>query len=305
MSRKMNIGKQEIVLHCDASIPSQENQRSFKNITAKEREQMLSVWNKNKGKSNLNSSLSLELTRAQQEQLSQQLSHEQYQRLMKGGSIKTVKGLLQSQVCGQSQAQTPMHPQTSKGVKGTEHSNSRRLSLPNENELAAARALTQLPLFKTPTRVSAQVNNTRAVPTTRSVISAVTTTSITTPTSTPTSVVSKTALTNTVSVRESLCVSGFDSMGKLRSGKSYSPSSASKGSPYNLRDKNPDRLENPFHQMWILLQKDILPQVVHSSCVTLILRQTLALTWIHQMTWGRVITVIVMWIFCLRRVTIL
>lgn len=110
------------------SVNTNTSNRNFKNITAKEREELIKLWNKDKdlGKNSLN----LELNRSQTEQL-----------------IKRNKGKGNAF----SQSARPAKPNKSRMAQGTINgncvsNNNRRLSLPNEQELAAARALTQLPL---------------------------------------------------------------------------------------------------------------------------------------------------------------
>lgn len=81
----MSGNSKTVVLHHAPTVDTETgDKRVFRNITAKEREQMLMAWNRDKGRNSLNSSLSLELTREQQSQLKEQLSTAQYNKLIKG-----------------------------------------------------------------------------------------------------------------------------------------------------------------------------------------------------------------------------
>lgn len=214
--------------------------RTFKNITAKEREQMLIVWNKTKGKSNLNSSLSLELTREQQEEL------------LKVTKPSTTKrfSLSQSQ---------PRTRQQSKGsVKGSEElrveqfKNNRRLSLPGPRELLAANALTEMPLSVTS---SAGLDHALCVPVTSTANSAPVTTTTVFAVPTTTTLPACSSLTpvrvSSRAIHDQAVSSDIDnSMGKLRNGKCYSPSRSAvttpknvRCSPYNFRDAPKEKSE--------------------------------------------------------------
>lgn len=222
---KTKVGEKTMVLK--QGVPGEarvELPRNFKNISAKERELLLKAWNKDK--KCIDGGLNIELTKSQREELAQVVDarpkNKDFSQSVRQVVVKGIKGVT-----------------VNKGVKGVNAVDARRLSLPNEAEIVAAKALTQLPQSVLPLPTTTTISTTVASSgaTTASIFAA------------PCTVLSVRSNAGAAVSCENVGVPE-NTMGKLRSGKEYSPSRAlgrstpvRRSSPYSLRDVGKDRVE--------------------------------------------------------------